>query len=361
MTRSSDILIIGEGVSSIFPILLGKKRVTVIEKGKPFSRILVSGNGRCNFFNEDILDKDNIFNKIILNEEEKNYPEEVLSYIQNELDISFYKEGKYYYPFFNKSECFYYPLLKKIEKSEAFFIRGEATFIDHQKKEVTYVNEGKKEKIKYNKLLLATGAFSYHNERNYQLLNSLQVKLIPFSPSLCPIRVKEKIPSYLPGLRIRGTVHVQIEGEELYQEEGEILFKNDGLSGIVIYNVSLFINSLPYKEKEIKILIDYSSFSGFKNTSKVALPENLLKYINSKNLKINEMLNFTFDSFYDFPFSQTSYGGISLDEIDLSSFMLKRREDIFVAGETINLNFPCGGYNIGYNMIEGYKIIKRML
>ena len=35
-------------------------------------KLLITGNGRCNFFNEDILDKDNRFNKIILNEEEKD-------------------------------------------------------------------------------------------------------------------------------------------------------------------------------------------------------------------------------------------------------------------------------------------------
>lgn len=361
MIKSSNLLIIGASVSSIFPILLSNEKVTVIEKGKLFSRILISGNGRCNFFNENIL-KDNDINKILLTEKEKSYPLNVLNYIINDLDISYYKDNDLYYPFFNRSECFYNPLIEKISKTDTEFIKGEAININPIKKEVTYNSNNKKEIIKYNKLLVTTGGFSYLYKQDYSLLNSLNIKINNFSPCLCPIVVKEKIPSFLTGLRIRGKVSLLINNKEEYFEEGEVLFKKDGLSGIAIFNMSLKINEYLRKNiKDIKLVIDYSSYNGFKNTSISSLPNQLISYLKEKKLNVNEKLTFTFSKLYPFKEAQTSFGGISIDEINMSNLSLKKYKDIYVAGEVIDLNFKCGGYNIGYNMIEGYKIIKDIL
>lgn len=361
MIKSSDLLIIGASVSSIFPILLSNNKVTVIERSKLFSRILISGNGRCNFFNENIL-KDNNINKLLLNKSEKNYPHDVLNYIINDLDISYYKDNDLYYPFFNKSECFYNPLINKINKTDTEFIKGEASFINPIKKEVTYLVDNKKEIIKYNKLLITTGGFSYLYKQDYTLLNSLNVKINNFSPCLCPIVVKEKIPSYLVGLRIKGKVSLLINNKEEYSEVGEVLFKKDGLSGIIIFNITLKINEYLRKNiKDIKLIIDYSSHDGFENTSTSSLPKQLFSYLKERKLKVNDKLTFTFLKLYPFKESQTSFGGIDLTEINMSNLSLKKYKDIYVAGEVIDLNFKCGGYNIGYNMIEGYKIIKDIL
>lgn len=363
MIKSSDILVLGGGVSSIFPILLGKKRITLINDGKLFSRILISGNGRCNFFNEHILDKDNDVLNLILNNSEINYPSEVLNYIKNELHIDYYKKKDYYYPFFNKSECFYYPLITKINESGFSSIDARAIRIDSKNKIVTYLKENKEEKIKYNKLIVATGGFSYLYKQDYSLLNSLDIKINEFKPSLCPIITKEKIPSYLFGTRLKGKATILVNGIKKESEEGEILFKKDGLSGISIFNLTNYINKYlrENKNNKIEIIIDYLNHDGYSSLNFISYPEALRKYIKDKNLKENEMLKFTFSSLYSFKESQASYGGISLDEIDLTDFSLKKYKDIYVAGEIIDLNFRCGGYNIGYNMIEGYKVIKKIL
>ena len=361
MIKSSDILIIGGGISSIFPILLGKKRVTLIEKGKLFSRILVAGNGRCNFFNEKILTEDENL-KLFLKEEEKDYPLKVLKYIKEELDISYYVDNGYYYPFFNKSECFYNPLLEKINRSGYNLLKGEAISIDPKNKIVTYRSDNDTKKITYNKLVIATGGFSYLYDHCYSLLDSLDVKIRRFSPSLCPIKVKEKIPSYLVGLRLKGTVYLKVNEKIEFKEEGEILFKKDGLSGIVIFNASKKINELiSVNRKNIKIEIDYSSHDGYKNDSISALPSSLKKYLEENHYKVNDNLLYSFSELYSFKESQASYGGILLDEIDLNKLCLKKYPDIYTIGEVIDLNFSCGGFNIGYNMIEGYKVIEEIL
>lgn len=359
MIKSSDILIIGGGVSSIFPILLGKRRVTLIEKGKLFSRILVAGNGRCNFFNEKILDEDDENLKLFLKEEEKNYPFQVLKYIKEELDISYYVDNGYYYPFFNKSECFYNPLLEKVNRSGYSLLKGEAISIDYKNKIVSYKNDNDTIKIFYNKLIISTGGFSYLYNQSYSLLDSLNVKINRFSPSLCPIKVKEKIPNYLVGLRLKGTVYLKVDGKIEFKEEGEILFKKDGLSGIVIFNASKKINEL--NKKNIIIEIDYSFHDGYKNTSISSLPSSFKKYLEENHYKVNDNLIFSFSELYSFKESQASYGGISLDEIDLGRLCLKKYPDIYAIGEVIDLNFSCGGFNIGYNMIEGYKVIEEIL
>ena len=360
MIKSSNILIIGAGVSSIFPILLGKNKVTIINEGKLFSRILISGNGRCNFFNDDLLNKEDVNLKLILNDDEKNYPNAVLNYIKNDLGIDYYKEKKYYYPFFNKSECFYNPLIEAFNNSNANLILGRATSIDPIKKKVVYLENDIRNEISYQKLIISTGGFSYLYKQDYSLINSLNIKFNKFSPSLCPIKIKEKIPSYLVGLRLKATVYLLIDDKKAYCEEGEVLFKKDGLSGIVIFNISKVINEYINKSN-IKIQINYLNHDGYQAISKKSLPEALKKYLKEENLLNDETLTFSFSSLYSFKESQASYGGISLDEINLNNFTLKKYPDIYAIGEVIDLNFKCGGYNIGYNMIEGYKVINRII
>ena len=77
---STDLLIIGSGPASLMAALTSqdKREVTIVERdSKDFKlakRILISGNGRANFFNEDLLSL-NIDDeyKFLISDEKNNY------------------------------------------------------------------------------------------------------------------------------------------------------------------------------------------------------------------------------------------------------------------------------------------------
>ena len=199
---------------------------------------------------------------------------------------------------------------------------------------------------------------------NKSLLDSLMVKYNLFEPVLCPLKTKEKIPEYLVGARAFATVKLLENDKEIYCENGEILFKKDGISGISIFDSSLYIDS--NSNKKYKVLVDLTKRDNFcidKNDKSIPLDlminERIAKYLidRYKNSAYEHLdsIEFNISGKYELKESQVSKGGILLDEIDLHNMSLKKYSDIYVGGEIIDLSAICGGYNMGLAFITGYK------
>lgn len=364
-----ELVIIGGGISSLIPAieLSSKYHITIFDKKRKNDilarRILVAGNGRCNFFNEKLLNSDNYdvfylhkLKDFFFNRED--FPNAFFHYLTVKLSFSYYKEGDLYYPFFNRSESIYNFLISKID-SHVSVKFNDVIKIDRIKKEVTYITNGKESVKPYDKIIFAPGGFSYDREVDYLLLDSLRISYRPFSPSLVPIKVREKTLS-LKNQRLRGNCSLLVKGKIIYSEEGEVLFKEDGLSGIVIMNLSLYINELlkdGYNKEEISIQIDFSRYQGFKLISDLsAYPKFLIEYLNKNKIKDSKLL-FHFQDFYPFKDSQVSYGGINIELLN-HNFSLKEDKDLYAIGEVLDVNLPCGGYNIGSTLIESYIVMR---
>ena len=65
-------------------------------------------------------------------------------------------------------------------------------------------------------------------------------------------------------------------------------------------------------------------------------------------------LEFTFDKSYGFDFSQVSVGGIDVTEVD-EKLMSKREKNVFIIGELLNIDGPCGGYNLTWAFASAIK------
>lgn len=359
MIRSSDILVIGSGPSGLLFSLIASKRhhVTLIESDKRqviAKRILVSGNGRCNFFNDDLLDhnfydldENRSLKDIVL--DDKDYAKEVLSYL-DKLCFPYVKEDKLYYPFFNRAESLHNLLLEEVKKSDIDILYTKAIKIDTKNKIVNCSDLD----ISYNTLVIAIGGKSYDRESyNPDLLKPLNLKIKQLRPALCPIKTVEKIPNYLVGNRVRCKLSLYKRDDLLYEERGEIIFKKDGLSGISIFDSTIYIN----KQKDFKdIRIHLDILDGCDKKINIdSIPTFLRRYLKEKDIKIEDGLDFNFSSLYTFKESQITCGGISLNEIDLHTMRLKNNRDILAIGELLDINMICGGYNIGMSLIEGYK------
>ncbi|MFA6830317.1 MAG: NAD(P)/FAD-dependent oxidoreductase, partial [Bacilli bacterium] len=289
MIKFCDVLILGSGPAGLLSGLIAseKRQVTIVEKpdrhfllGK---RILVSGNGRANFFNSDLL----------------NFPngKETLSYLENKCDFAYTTEGKLYYPFFNKSECLHNALTSQLSRQKVSILKSTATKVNSQRKTVELLDENNKPYLlSYNDLVIATGGRSYdRNDFTYQLIDSLGLVYYPFHSCLCPVITKEKIFSSLIKNKLKAKVTLMKDSDILYEENGEVLFKENGLSGIAIFNCSLFINQELRKDPNAKFrfILDplynlSSSFSRKKLDS--CLPSFFREYLKKSNKSIEEKL-----------------------------------------------------------------------
>lgn len=371
-------LFIGAGPSNIISSYLIKKRepeskVIILEgSNKPLKRILVSGNGRCNFFNKNLLDFKKLENKV------NNYlkfleffknvnADDFLTLLKEDFNFNYFhdEEGRMY-PFSNLATSLFQVLLTKNKEIGVEIILDSLVKKIDSSKKVVFTKD---KTYSYDKLIIATGGLAYDrlSLNVLPLLNDLNLKYESFTSGLAPLIVKEKIFNFIVGSRLKGNLTLYKNEKIIHQEEGELLFKKDGLSGICIFNCSFF-----FKEGEnFKIVFNplihsnvNLTFDGSKNFEELegTFNENILKFlkvvINKNRFTYNDILKaFTFTPFKKYPLkdAQISLGGVLLNQLN-DDFSLKSNKDIYLAGELINLHAVCGGYNLGLAFLSGFKL-----
>lgn len=377
------IIIIGSGASGLaagISLLRCGYDVTILERNNiSGKKLLLTGAGRCNFFNSDqnivhyhSNDKD-ILAKIITS----NNIHLVEDFITSLGIIPKVKDG-YYYPFANQAynmkellertyldlggKIKYNYLVEKIEKKNSLFL----------------VNDN----ISCDKLILATGSKAYKMTGSdgigYQLAKKFNHHIVKVLPSLTSLITREK--TNLKGVRVDAKVTLYEDGVKVREELGQVQFTDYGLSGICIFNLSYYaVKGLNKNKKEV-ITIDLMPFMdkvSFKNKKVYDLllgflPNKMIDYIlktldiskdvyyedlsNDRKQELTKTLKemkFNIASYKEFDFSQVCSGGVSLREINpltMESIFVK---NLYIIGELLDVNGDCGGYNLTFAFLSG--------
>lgn len=373
--------VVGAGVSGVTFAISRKKlhpndEVVIFEHlNKVLKKVLATGNGKCNIANEnDISDNyENPLVKSIL----KTYDIAIIKEFLNSLDIKVKSINGLLYPITESAVTVRNAFIKNMEKF-GVKVHLNVSSIDYKIKNngiEVVTNEGK---YKFDKLVFATGGKSSPKLGSdgsiLPLLKSHGYKFKEFKPALCPIYVKENT-KRIDGVRVKSLVKVYSQDQLIFEESGEVLFKEKGLSGIVIFNASRVIANAP--NNLIRIYIDLlpnvtnKELEVFlKDHNQDELLESyihptLARYISELKLSKKELVRylkgmpFTFDKLYDFDNSQVSVGGIEFNSIneDLSS---KSEKGVHFLGELLDYTAPCGGYNLMWAMATGLHLAKEM-
>jgi len=369
-----NVMIIGGGpASSMFAYRVKQVhpnyRVTIFEQdNKLLKRILVSGNGRSNFFNKALLD-----NKVY---EAYNYMS-FLEYFNltscaadvletfSQMGFSYYfdMEGRGY-PFANTAESLRQTLISNLDKiGVEILLNTKVTSIDAQAKTITTLDNT----FPYDILFIGVGGSAYDRTPDSfkSIIGALGISYIDQTPALCPLITANKFPKFLVGTRLKGNMILYKDNTPFYDEPGEILFKKDGISGICIFDASLFINDA----SNYKIAFNPFIHDGYMTSldEKESLdylhglfPSNLIKYFEMcgyqkmDELDVLKCLTFNIIDKYPLKNAQISLGGINPNEIS-SDLSLVKYPNILVGGEIVDLHGICGGYNLGSAFLMGYK------
>ena len=117
-----NVLIIGGGVSGVTTAIAlanGKVKVTLMEgNDKLLKKLLITGNGRCNFYNEDQSFKHyhSTHQELLQQFLTEENPLHALNFIESLGVVPLVKNG-YYYPFTNKASTVYEAFLEKLSKT----------------------------------------------------------------------------------------------------------------------------------------------------------------------------------------------------------------------------------------------------
>lgn len=205
-------------------------------------------------------------------------------------------------------------------------------------------------------------------------------QIVPLKPGLCPLKSKEPTKA-ISGYRHHAMLYLTLDGVLGHQEEGEVLFKDDGISGIVVFNAASFLaRRKPAKEThaildlfpnvKLGVLVEDLFDSASKHPDfflSAYFPDNVGRYLLSRAgvspseastkkgcyrlAKTMKGLDFTITGSYGFENSQVSVGGISLNEVDRGLSSLREKGVSFV-GEVLDVDGDCGGFNLTWCLVS---------
>ena len=391
------IIVVGGGCSGVVAAINAKNKdneVVILERNNTLlKKLLLTGNGRCNYFNE-IYSIDNYHsnNMDLVNDfiSDKNITMSK-EFFDNLGIVPKIKNG-YYYPYSNQAVSIKDILVNEVNRLGIKVIYD--TYVEDIEKEDKFIIKTNNEEYICDKLILSTGSFAYPKTGSdgigYSILEKLGHTIIKPVPALVQLNANSKYLKDWDGVRSDVYLELFEDGEYLTKEEGEIQFTNYGISGICTFNLSHFIsrgleenkkyvvkiNFVPFiktlispwlyeyanknKEKDI-----YELLEGFLNKKLIPI---ILKESNIKSSKkydeltkeekvklINSLRHFKVEitSTKGFDSSQVCNGGVSLDEININTMESKIVKDLYIIGELLDINGNCGGYNLTECWISG--------
>ncbi len=389
-----NIVIIGAGASGIVSsIILARRgfKVTIVEKlNSNAKKILVTGNGRCNYWNEDFgkthfYSHNNDFIDSVITEDNKK---EVLDFFDSIGIIPMIKNG-YYYPMSMQASSVRDVLLFEAKKVGVKFI-NDFNVIDIKRMNNKFFVVSENGEVVCDKLIIASGSYSYYKDKttSYDLCKKLGHNIIPVLPSLVQLVGNDSFYKEWDGIRSNVNVSLFIDNQLVKSENGEIMLTDYGVSGICIFNLSGYANRALYDKKNVKIVINFlpsinDLFNFFEERSKkidYSLYEFLIGLLNNKlvevilkkcdldkrklwkdlnlvekNNLIKNLSSFEVSiiSSKSFDNSQVCTGGVDTSEIDPITMESKKCSNLFVIGETLDVDGECGGYNLGFAWISG--------
>lgn len=379
-TKKFDVIIIGGGASGLFLAsqLPPSMNVAVLESNERVGKkLLATGNGKCNLTNLD------------MNIVHYNKPSFVESFLDrfdaHDTIATFEKMGlitkvidKRVYPYSECASTVLDVLRKAIERNRtqvftSHFVNAVENFNDEFIVGGVIKNDAKpNESFSYraDSVVLATGSPATFGRDSLSLYRALGHDARAMTPSLVPIKTDKEPLKGLQGVRVKAGVRIGYR-----YETGEVLFKDFGVSGIAVFNLSseiargrakigdmLTIDFMPeYSKAEVEDILT-------KRNNNYTVGELLLGTFHSKvqeriiwaancdandpaQNKIVALANaiknykFTIEGLGDVSLAQAMSGGLNVREFDDNLMSLKVK-NAYAIGEALDVDGDSGGYNL---------------
>lgn len=207
------------------------------------------------------------------------------------------------------------------------------------------------------------------------LLSQAGHPIVPFSPVLCPLATDIATIRGLSGLRRRCRATLTRGGTVLAEETGEVLFRDYGVSGITVFDLSRFASSgdelyldlMPDMDEALLSLrlaeraSNHPDWAGaefltgifHKRVAQAILkaagaadPDSLCRAIKHFRLQVTGT--------GDEKQAQVTRGGADISGFSPLTLESMLSAGLYAAGETLDIDGRCGGYNLHWAFASGF-------
>jgi len=372
--------------------------VLILEKmNRAGKKLLITGNGRCNITNTasiaDFVKRIYPNGRFLKHAFSQFFNKDIIAFLEANGVATKVEENGKVYPVSDTAGDVLSVFLNKIHRNNGEikyncnvtgFEVDESSIIS-----VKYTDEDNVFFAKARCVILCTGGLSYpatgSTGDGYTIARTLAHTITPTRPSLVPLITKGDKAQILQGVSLSNVrVSVWTNNKKHSQGKGELLFTHFGLSGPLIHSLSRgIVEALDLKQK-VTLSMDLMPDSDEAATDKILLADlnrngkkridNVMKlWLQSKLISVflsecginaeKEAHQLTAEErrkirilLKDFRFEITSHrsykeaiitaGGVSTDEINAKTMQSKLIDNLYFAGEVIDLDGDTGGYNL---------------
>jgi len=400
-----DVAVIGGGPAGM--IAAGRagemgSQVVLIEKNKRLgTKLLIAGKGRCNITNKidgskEIINKFGENGKFLFSPFSKFGVDEVINFFErNGLETKIERGGRVF-PLSNKSQDVLGVLINYLEKTDVEIrTNSKVKKIIKKGNRIEKIVLANNKEIMADNYIICTGGKSYpvtgSTGDGYRWVEKLGHTITNLSPSLVPIIIEETYVRELEGLSLKNVeISIYKEGKKINSRFGEAIFTGNGMSGPIILDMSKEIGkelpgnlrmqidfkpALDFVKLDKRIQRDFQKNPNklFRNSLDELLPSKLIpiiirlskidpsKKVNSitkgerrKLLHLLKEFTLEIKELEGFKKAIITTGGIKLNEVDQKTMKSKLINNLYFAGEILDLDGPTGGYNLQVCWTTGY-------
>lgn len=402
-----SITVIGGGASGMMAAITaaeGGARVTLLEhRDRIGKKILSTGNGRCNFTN---IHQE----PICYRSENPLFPWGIVSRFNAQDTISFFLQlgvysknrNGYLYPNSDQASAVLDALRMEIRRLK-IEVRTETHCreIRPDKKGFRILTD--KGSFFSQRVILCAGSKAAPSTGSdgsgYDLAKRLGHRMVPVLPALVQLKCSERFFKQIAGVRANGAVAVWSEGQCLARDRGEIQLTAYGISGIPVFQVSRYASRALYEKQPVTAELDFmpdfteEQMKTFLRARAASRPEKSAEefLIGLFHRKLSELwirlsgiprakeagefteeetgrlcglikrFRVTVTEPNSFEQAQVCCGGIDTAEVNPETLESLYVPGLYFAGEILDVDGMCGGYNLQWAWSSGFTAGKSAL
>ena len=394
------VAVIGGGAAGMMAAITAARegvKVTILEhKDRIGKKILSTGNGRCNFTNT-------YQTPACYRSDNRDFAWNIIQKFNVEKTISFFKElgiypkdrNGYLYPYSDQAAAILEVLQIEIAKLN-ICVMTEINVLDIQpvKRGIRVTTD--KKTITVDSVIFACGSkaapVTGSDGSGYQLAKLLGHRIVPVLPALVQLRCAEKFYKSISGVRVQGTVEIYADDISLASDTGEIQLTNYGISGIPVFQVSRYAAKAIYQKQSVTAVLNFmpdmnkDEFLSFLQERITLCPHKTLDELFTgifpkklcelwirlsrlpKEMRVSDLSGEQLEKLVlliqhlrthitetnAFEQAQICCGGVDTTEINPDTLESNYVPGIYFAGELLDVDGICGGYNLQWAWSSGF-------